>query len=164
MRKFLVISALVLFPVTMAGCSTVQAQPGPSPSSSQVESTATPAPTFPTTPSKVDPDPVPQRPDASTSSGHAEAPPQSLDPYGARLVQMMQSNGFLQIEIHFTPAQYDVVTSHIGPVEGVISAETAGKISSEAVQIGNDHLLFSKPVDGVAPAVMYAVVIDGKDK
>lgn len=158
MKKFLVATALFMAVITMAGCSTVQAQPQSQQLTPKAAPTVTLAPQQtppPTTPSSVS---VSEK--ALPPVDHAVVPSQSSAPYGATLKKVAQPNGLLQIEMHLTPAQYNEVTSNIGPTEGVVSAEIAGKVSFDAVQLGNDHLLFSKPVNGIAPTVMYAVVID----
>lgn len=157
MKQFLAVIALFMISTIMTGCSTVQAQPEPSQLMPKAAPTQTSAPQR-TPPPALSSGVVTEKPLPPVD--HAAAPSQSSVPYGATVVKVMQPNGFLQIEIHFTPAQYDAATSQIGPTEGVVDAETAGKVSFEAVQAGNDHLLFSKPVDGIKPTVMYAIVID----
>lgn len=169
MKKSLVVIAVALAAVVMTGCSTVQAEPKPSQLAPKSESTMASDPVYPPpSPNTVTPGPVSKPPSsvpvppaqgATAPLDHAVAPSQPSSD-GPRIVQVMQSSAFLQIEMHFTPAQYEKLVRRVGPCEGPVGIETANKISIEAAQIGIDHEMFGKPVNGTAPKAMWVVIID----
>lgn len=169
MKKSLVIVAVALAAVVMTGCSTVEAKPEPSQIAPKSESTRTLDPAYMApSPNDVTPGPVSTPPSsapvapvqgATAPLDHAVAPPHSSYD-NPTIVQVMQPSAFLQIEMHFTPAQYERLVKRVGPCEGPVGVETANKISPAAAQIGIDHEMFGKPVNSTAPKAMWVVIVD----